>query len=368
LLRHHKVFPAMSSPSAAAVSSPRPRFTLDLVKHRWWYIGVSTLLLIPGLVFMGLNIAQTPYHAPLKLGIDFIGGTLLEYGFERPVTRDQVPAIETIFEKAGGGEPVVQLQSPAKPATTAPSASVDKSTAPIETPVVTVVSIRSKTLTSPQITAIQSQLTQQMGPFQVLQKNAIGPTLAAELFKSGLLALGMAYLLIVGYLTFRFQLDYALAAIFALVHDTIFVLGAFAALGYLFGTEINSLFVTGILTVIGFSVHDTIVVFDRLRENSRLYFSKKLPFATIVNISVNQTLARSINTSLTALLALLALFFLGGVTTKDFVLCMILGIAVGTFSSICVASLLLAWWRNKGDFSDTVSVEEATAPAYSLST
>lgn len=327
-----------------APSATQPAFKLDIIKYRWLFVGITVLLLVPGLVFMGLNIRDTPYHAPLKLGIDFIGGTLLEYGFEKPVTREQVPAIQTLFEQAGVKEPVVQLQS-------APAKSGQSATQTVETaPVASVVSIRSETLTAPQIETIQTGLTQQFGSFQVLQKNAIGPTLAAELFKSGMLALGLAYVLIVGYLTFRFQLDFALAAIFALIHDTLVVLGAFAAMGYLFGTEINSLFVTGILTVVGFSVHDTIVVFDRLRENTRLYFGKKLPFSHIVNISVNQTLARSINTSLTALLALLALYFLGGVTTKDFVLCMILGIAIGTFSSICVASLLLAWWRDKGQF------------------
>jgi preprotein translocase subunit SecF len=121
----------------------------------------------------------------------------------------------------------------------------------------------------------------------------------------------------------------------------------FSIFGLLFGTEIDSLFITAVLTVVGFSVHDTIVVFDRIRENSR-FLAKKMSFNDVVNASVNQTLARSINTSLTVLITLLALFFLGGVTTKDFVLAMILGIFIGTYSSIFNASTLLAMWRSRG--------------------
>jgi preprotein translocase subunit SecF len=157
----------------------------------------------------------------------------------------------------------------------------------------------------------------------------------------------MAYLLIVGYLTFRFQFDFAMCAMLALVHDTIFLFGTFAMFGALFHTEIDSLFVTALLTVVGFSVHDTIVVFDRIRENNRLLFTKKVPFTKIVNMSVNQTLARSINTSLTVLLTMLAMYFFGGETTKDFVLAIIIGIAAGTYSSIFNASVLLAMWRNR---------------------
>ena len=117
-------------------------------------------------------------------------------------------------------------------------------------------------------------------------------------------------------------------------------------IGVGFGVQIDSLFVTAILTVLGYSVNDTIVVFDRVRENVKFY-SKKATFNEIVNASVNQTLARSINTSLTTMLILFALYFLGGVTTRDFVLVMILGIAIGTYSSIFFASTLLALWNEK---------------------
>ena len=130
------------------------------------------------------------------------------------------------------------------------------------------------------------------------------------------------------------------------MHDVVFVVGVFALLGLFCGVQVDGLFLTAILTVIGFSVHDTIVVFDRIRENLR-YYAKKMSFGEIVNASVTQTMARSINTSLTTLITLMALYFFGGVTTRDFVFAMILGIAIGTYSSIFFASMLIDFWRDK---------------------
>ena len=181
---------------------------------------------------------------------------------------------------------------------------------------------------------------------QLVQVTSVGPTLGKELFTNSITALLLAFLGIVVYLSFRFQVDYAVIAVAALFHDALFILGIFSIFGLLFGMQIDSLFITALLTVIGFSVHDTIVVFDRVRENTK-FLKKKHSFNDIVNASVNQTLARSINTSVTTLITLGALYLFGGVTTKDFVLAMILGIAIGTYSSIFFASALLAWWREK---------------------
>ena len=155
-----------------------------------------------------------------------------------------------------------------------------------------------------------------------------------------------SFLGIVAYLSFRFRFDYALAAILGVLHDVIFVCGVFSILGLLYNVQIDGLFITAILTVIGFSVHDTIVVFDRIRENLR-YYSKKMSFGDIVDASVNQTLTRSINTSLTTLITLLALYLWGGVTTRDFVLAMILGIVIGTYSSIFFCSMLVDFCNDK---------------------
>ena len=209
-----------------------------------------------------------------------------------------------------------------------------------------------------EITKVNDSLKSSFGNFIPLQVSAVGPILGKELFKNAMVALLLAFAAIVGYLTIRFKLDYAVFALVALFHDALFVCGVFAILGLLFKTEIDSLFITAILTVIGFSVHDTIVVFDRIRENSR-FLAKKMSFNDIVNASVNQTLARSINTSFTAFITLLALFFFGGSTTRDFILAMVLGIAIGTYSSIFNADTLLAMWRSR----DTGTTKKQLATA-----
>jgi preprotein translocase subunit SecF len=332
-----KSAPTMSSsPSPSAQASvPVSDGPLNVYKFRWLFIAISVLFLLPGLYFIGANMANPEIRAPLRLGIDFRGGTLLEYGFSKPVRQDDIPAIQEVLDKAGYSGSVVQIEEKGVAVGNA------------EEKVAGIVSIRSKQIQGQDETTIRQGLESRYGHVALLQKNSMGPALARELFTNGLLALGLAYLLIVGYLTFRFQFDFAVCAMVALLHDTLFLIGMFAIFGALFHTEVDSLFITAILTVVGFSVHDTIVVFDRIRENLRVYYTKKIPFVQIMNISVNQTLTRSINTSLTALLTMLALYFFGGETTRDFVLAIILGIAAGTYSSIFNASVLLAMWRNR---------------------
>ncbi|WMU93314.1 protein-export membrane protein [Microcystis phage MaAM05] len=364
---------------------------LNLYKHRWLFIGISLLFLVPGIYFIAANMMDPQIRAPLKLGIDFKGGTLLEYGFSRHVSQPDVENIKHVFDAHGYPGAVVQIQEPRvginkkaveiggpqaktpqekapkteaeapqpqtsaqtqKPAT--PSATTAAATQPeaqqsgeIASPISSIVSVRAKHMQGQVDQEILKDLESQYGHITVLQKNSMGPALAKELLSNGLLALVLAYILIVGYLTYRFQFDFAVCAVVALLHDTVFLLGVFAMFGRLFNTEVDSLFITSVLTVIGFSVHDTIVVFDRIRENLRVYYTKKLPFVTIMNMSVNQTMTRSINTSLTVLLTMLALYFFGGETTKDFVLAIIIGVAAGTYSSIFNASVLLAMWRNR---------------------
>ncbi len=360
---------------------------IDIVKYRPLYLAISALLLIPGIVFIVLMMVNSPSHTPVRLGIDFTGGTILDYGFQQDIGQKDLNVIRGIFDEYGYANPVIQIQEPrtemlssaAAPSESegeqlgpAPGESVaavegetegtvgdGSQSQPAGFEINTLVSIRSKQIGQGDQTGIENALREAFGSMTLLQKNSIGPTLASELLTNAVIALVAAYILIVGYLTFRFQFDYAICALIALAHDTLFVFGVFAALGYLFQVEVDSMFVTAILTVVGFSVHDTIVVFDRLRENSRVLYSKKLPFAQIANLSVNQTLARSINTSLTALFPLFALYFFGGETTREFVLALILGIVIGTYSSICVASLLLAWWREKEGRSVATSIANA---------
>lgn len=275
----------------------------------------------------------TPNHTPVKVSIDYTGGTILQYGINSTVTSDELGTLRKKLSDSGIKEPELQIINVNSNAN-----SDIKSLISIRTPFIEAGSNVDKQITS----TVQSEFKNA----RLDQISSVGPTLGKELFANSLFALGLALLGIIAYLTLRFQFDYALAAILGLVHDVIFVCGTFSILGLVCGVEVDALFVTAVLTVIGFSVHDTIVVFDRVRENLR-YYSKKMSFGEIVNFSVNQTLARSINTSLTTLLTLFALYFFGGVTTKNFVLAMILGIAIGTYSSIFFCTVLVDIWEEK---------------------
>jgi preprotein translocase subunit SecF len=315
---------------------------IDIVKYKWVFIALSAIFIIPGIIAMIYSMSVYPSHAPLRVGIDFTGGTMLQYGFYKDINKSDVVTISKSLEKVGIEDPVIQVAD-----TTALSKTeATKSNKEIKSTVL----IRTRFLSSAkgnnEILKINEVLKKDVGGFELLQVSAVGPTLGKELFKNSLFAMLLAFAAIVLYLTIRFKLDYALFALFSLLHDALFVVGAFSILGLFYATQVDSLFITAILTVVGFSVHDTIVVYDRIRENSR-FLAKKATFNEIVNASVNQTLARSINTSLTTLLTLTSLYFLGGDTTKDFVLAMILGILVGTYSSIFFASVLLAMWRSR---------------------
>lgn len=307
---------------------------IDIVKHRVWWFILSTFLVVPGVVAMIYSSMIYPNHAPLKVGIDYTGGTILQYAVDKSVDSEEMGQIREKLETAGIENPFLQIIN------VNPSTEKSKN-------MKSIVSVRTKFIgekDSSDLAKISGVLKSEYPDSSLIQVSSIGPTLGAELLKNSLFALALASLGIVAYLSIRFQLDFAIAAIISLLHDALFVVGAFSILGLFFNVEIDGLFVTAILTVIGFSSHDTIVVFDRIRENLR-YYSKKMSFGEIVNVSVNQTFVRSINTSMTTLITLLALYFFGGVTTKDFVLAMILGIAIGTYSSIFFASMLIDVWR-----------------------
>ena len=310
---------------------------IDVVKYRWVWFGLSLLLVIPGLIAMGYLMINSPQHLPVKVGIDFTGGTITQYSVTKDVSNDEVAKIRENLVKAGIENPVIQVlrtnNTISKAENIAPATVLSVKTA-----------FKSNDKTSEQ--KIASVVKADYPAAQLVQVSSIGPSLGKELFINSLYALGLALLGIVIYLSFRFQLDYAVIALISLAHDALFVLGFFAILGIFFDVHIDALFITAVLTVIGFSNHDTIVVFDRIRENCR-FLAKKATFPEIVNASVNQTLARSINTSLTTLITLSALYLFGGETTKEFVLAMIVGIAIGTYSSIFFASTLLDWWRER---------------------
>jgi preprotein translocase subunit SecF len=303
---------------------------IDLVKYRWLWFGLSLAILIPGLI--GILMCCVKYHAPLKPGIDFTGGSILQYQFEKPVDLESVREILNNNDFAGSQVQLAQIAG---------------------NPVVI---MRTRSIeTEAEKEKLDETLRNRLGSFKMLSVDKVSATIGPELLASGIFSLLITFLAMVVYISYRFKVDYAICAIVALFHDALALCGIFALLGLFAGTEVDSLFISAILTVIGFSVHDTIVVFDRIRENSKYVGSKrsvlgsdtpqKLTFAHIANESVNQTLARSIYTSLTVLITLAALFLLGGVTTRDFVLAMLIGIVSGTYSSIFNASCLLVFWR-----------------------
>ncbi len=307
---------------------------IDVIKYRWVWLTISLLLLIPGIIAMGWSMKVYPTHTPLLVGIDFTGGTIIQYSVNEDVSTEEIGKIRTKLLEKDIENPVIQVLKP----TNTDSDNVVKN----------IVSIRtqfSETGQNESIDKVSEVLSADYPDAQIVQVSSVGPVLGKQLFVNSMIAIGLALLAIVMYLTLRFHFEFAVVAFLALFHDVIFVIGVFSILGLLYGVHIDSLFVTAILTVLGFSVHDTIVVFDRIRENLKFY-SKKATYDDIVNASVNQTLARSINTSLTTLITLGALYFFGGVTTKDFVLVMILGITIGTYSSIFFASTLVALWND----------------------
>ena len=306
---------------------------LDIVKHKFIYLAISAILLIPGIIAMIYSMVTYDTHTPVKVGIDYTGGTTLQYGVKENITNEKLSSVRSALESGGIETPILQIINVNSKENQDLNA---------------ILSIRTKFIDeqSDDLNKITNIVNGEFQNPELVQVASVGPTLGKELFKNSMIALSLALLGIIAYLTFRFQFDYALAAILGLVHDTVFVVGVFSILGLFYGVQIDALFVTALLTVIGFSVHDTIVVFDRVRENLK-YYSKKMTFGEIMNASINQTLARSINTSLTTLITLAALYFFGGVTTKDFVLAMILGIAIGTYSSIFFCSSLIEIWEDK---------------------
>ena len=319
---------------------------VHIVKFRWWWMALTTHLLVPGIIAMIYSSVTYSNHAPLKVGIDYTGGTILQYGIVEKVTNNDLAKIRETLEEKGIENPYLQILNV--------NSDQQKNTA---SEIQSIISVRTKFIDKDSTDGdkITEVMQEQYSNPELMSVSSVGPTMGKELFKNSLIAVTLAFLGIVAYLSFRFRFDYALAAILGVLHDVLFVVGVFSILGLVYNVQIDGLFITAILTVIGFSVHDTIVVFDRIRENLR-YYSKKMSFGEIVDASVNQTLTRSINTSLTTLITLLALYFFGGVTTRDFVLAMILGIIIGTYSSIFFCSMLVDFWNDKQQKKDAVAV------------
>ena len=292
---------------------------LDIIGKRYWYLLISAIIIIPGLISLLIPPG-------LQLGVDFTGGTLWEMRFNQPVAPAQV---KTVFADYGLGDVVVQTSGEGT------------------------VMVRSKEIGSESQLKrdLDAALREQLGDYTELQFQSVGPAVAGETTGFAAVAVAAAALGILFYLWWAFRrvpssFRYGVCAIIALLHDAFLVLGVFSILGKLFHVEIDSLFVTALLTVIGFSVHDTIVVFDRIREN--MGRRARESFAEVVNHSVLQTMGRSLTTSLTVVITLTALVLFGGLTTRNFTLALLIGIVSGTYSSIFNASVLLVMW-DKGE-------------------
>jgi len=297
---------------------------MNIIKNRYLYFLISLLIILPGVVFLIINWAQT--GTPLPLAIDFTGGSLLEVQFTG--TRPSTDEVRSIFlEAAPDTAPVIQPLGEDAYA------------------------IRSKAIDDATKGTIVTNLEDQSGDtVTVLTFSSVSPSVGAEVTRAAGFAILLAASAILAYISYAFRgvehaFRYGVAAIAAMLHDVFVVLGVEAILAYFLGWEADALFLTALLTVIGFSVHDSIVVFDRVRENSHIY--RRIGYETLVNHSIVQTLDRSINTQLTVLFTLFALVLFGGDSIRHFVIILLVGIFSGTYSSIFNAAPILVVWENR---------------------
>ena len=302
------------------------RFNVTQQTACWW--SLSAVAISSSLIAMFISWQQ--FHSLIRPGLDFVGGTRLQLELDctkpnncdRPIDLAQV---RRAIADTGISNSSAQLVGQQQRA----------------------LSIRTPALDLKQRVSLQTALDRQIGHFapEKTQIDLVGPVVGEALFRSGLTSLLVAFAGIALYLSFRFRSDYAVVAIIALFHDVFITLGVFSILGLVVGTEADSLFLVAMLTIAGFSVQDTVVIFDRVRENLQLTPDRSIN--ELVDDSVRQTLSRSINTVTTVLLTLTTLFIFGGETLRNFALTLIIGFSLGAYSSIFVASPLLAWWRNR---------------------
>jgi len=292
---------------------------IDIIGKKYWYFLISLVVIIPGiisLIVFGLN-----------LSVEFTGGSNITLAFPAKVSNNQVKQISNIFTQNK-----IKIQN--------------------LNVLGNQVLIKSQPVDQSQDLLITQEIKKSLGNFEQQSYETIGPTIGSETLRNAISALIVASILIVLYITWSFRsvpkptssFRFGVCAIIALIHDVLVLIGFFSIFGHFFGVEIDSLFVTAVLTVIGFSVHDTIVVFDRIRENLRRVGGEN--FSKVVNDSILQTLDRSLNTSLTVVLVLFALLIFGGETIRWFVVALLIGVISGTYSSIFNASPLLVVWQD----------------------
>ena len=292
---------------------------MNIIGKKYWYFLFSLIIIIPGIISLLLY--------GLNLTVEFTGGSNLTLAFPGKVSNKETKQISTIF-----------TQNKIKIQTLTASGNQ--------------IFVKSQPVDQKQDILITQEIKSTLCNFQQQSYETIGPTIGGETLRNAIYALIVASILIVLYITWSFRsvpkptssFRFGVCAIIALIHDVLVLLGLFSIFGHFLGVEIDSLFVTAALTVIGFSVHDTIVVFDRIRENLKRVGGDN--FSEVVNNSILQTLDRSLNTSLTVILVLIALLLFGGDSIKWFVVALLIGVISGTYSSIFNASPLLVVWQD----------------------
>lgn len=294
--------PAAKAETYEQVQKMHPLY-FNIVKRRYWWFAISLIIIIPGIISL--------FTQGLNLGIDFKGGTMLDMKFNNPVTQT---AINDSLNSVGL------------------SGSVQLSNGD------TVALVRTDALDEDKRNQLLSAIQQKAGDFDraSLKEDSVGPAMGKELTSNAFWALIIASALMLAYISFRFQFAFAISGIMALLHDVLLTVGIFS----IFQIQIDSTFVAAILTVFGYSINDTVVVFDRIRENETR-MKRGASYEDIVDKSIWQTMGRSIKTVVTVLMALLAIFILGGESTKVFALAMLIGVSSGAYSSIFNASQIL---------------------------
>lgn len=281
-----------------------------------WFI-ISLVVIIPGIFCM--------FTKGFNFGIDFTGGTIIDLKFDQPVTIQQVRSSLANFGYEGAQ---IQLSG-------AQSDVLESND----------VMIRTTDMEEEQRKTVMAGLKNDVGNYTVLREEKVGATIGGELITNAVMALVVSWALIIMYVAYRFEWRFGVAAVLALIHDLLIVLTVFSVTG----RQVDSSFIAALLTIVGYSINDTIVIFDRIRENLRLHFRRGGDVVKLVNTSIFQTLTRSLYTVFTVMFTTFALYFFGGDTTKDFAFALLVGFGVGCYSSIFIASPLWMMLRNWGD-------------------
>ncbi len=290
------------------------KIPFDIMRRSKIWFAISLLIIIPGIFSMFTN--------GFNFGIDFTGGTIIDMRFEKEVT---LPEIRNTLKKYNLDNATIQLSGDA----TNVESSKD-------------VMIRTIDLEENDRKAVMASLREDVGSYTVLREEKVGATIGGELIMDALMATLISWVLIIFYVSYRFEWRFGVSAVLALVHDILVVLSIFSFTQ----KQVDSSFVAAVLTIVGYSINDTIVIFDRIRENLKLHFRRGGDLYELANRSIYQTLTRSLYTVFTCLFTTFALYWFGGDTTKDFAFALLCGFFSGCYSSIFIASPLWVTMRN----------------------